>query len=82
MDTTRYEAFMSRVSQEIAERFLSQEDNIAERALFIDADIAEITQHIGLEATQRIYEQALNQQVSQKKTRDSKSSGIRPLNLT
>ena len=82
MDTTRYAAFMSRVSQEIAERFLSQEDNSSERALFIDADIAEMTQQIGFEATKRIYEQVLNQQVRQKKTRDSKSSGIRPLNLT
>ncbi len=68
MDVKNYEALISQVSQEIAERFLSLEGNIAQRAVFVDADIAEITRQIGLETTQHIYEKVLAQEVEQKKT--------------
>ena len=70
MDVKNYEAFISQISQEIAERFVSQEDNISQRALFIDADISELTRQIGLETTKRVYEKVLNQEVSQKKPKD------------
>lgn len=68
MDVKNYEELISSVSQELAERFLSLEDKIAPRALFVDADIAEITRQIGLQTTQHIYEKVLTQQVGQKKT--------------
>lgn len=67
MDVKYYEAFISHISQELAEKFLSQEDNIAQRAVFIDADIAELTRQIGLQTTQHICEQVVTQQVEQKK---------------
>jgi hypothetical protein len=69
MDVKNYEALISSVSQEIAENFLSLEENIPQRALFIDADIAEITRLIGLETTQQVYEKVLKRQVDQKKTK-------------
>ena len=69
MDVKNYEALISSISQEIAEKFLSLEENIPQRALFIDADIAEITRLIGLETTQHVYEKVLKQQVDQKKTK-------------
>jgi len=76
MDISKYEGFIRQVSQELAARFISQEDTSAERARFIDADIAELTRHIGLETTKGIYEQMITQQVSQKKrgTRDQAKS--------
>ena len=70
MDVKNYVALISQISQEIAERFVSQEDNISQRALFVDADISELTRQIGLETTKRVYEKVLNQQVSQKKLKD------------
>ena len=69
MDVKNYEELISSVSQEIAEKFLSLEENIPQRALFIDADITEITRLIGLETTQHVYEKVLKQQVDQKKRR-------------
>ncbi len=70
MDVKNYEAFISQISQEIAERFVSQEDNLSQRALFVDADISELTRQIGLETTKRVYEKVLNQEVRQKKPKD------------
>lgn len=67
MDVKNYEALISRVSQEIAEQFLSLEENIPQRAVFVDADISELTRQIGLETTRRVYEKVLNQEVRQKK---------------
>lgn len=67
MDVKNYEALISQISQEIAERFVSQEDNISKRALFVDAEISELTRQIGLETTKRVYEEVLNQEVRQKK---------------
>jgi len=70
MDVKNYEALISQISQEIAERFVSQEDNLSQRALFVDADISELTRQIGLETTKRVYEKVLNQEVRQKKPKD------------
>jgi len=67
MNIKNYEAFVSHASQELAEKFLSQEASIVQRALFIDADIAEITRQLGLQTAQHIYEQLLTEQVEQKK---------------
>ena len=78
MDISRYEGFIAQVSQELAGRFLAQEDRVAERARFIDADMAELTRHIGLETTKCIYEQVLTRHISQKNAKDSKSSAILP----
>lgn len=70
MDVKNYEELISQISQEIAERFVSQEDNLSQRALFVDADISELTRQIGLETTKRVYEKVLNQEVRQKKPKD------------
>jgi hypothetical protein len=67
MDVKNYEELISKVSQEIAEKFLSLEENLPQRALFVDADISALTRHIGLETTKRVYEKVLKQQVKQKK---------------
>jgi hypothetical protein len=67
MDVKNYETLISRVSQEIAEQFVSLEENLPQRALFVDADISELTRQIGLETTKRVYEKVLTQEVRQKK---------------
>lgn len=82
MDINQYEGFIAQVSQELAGRFLTQESPVAEHARFIDADIAELARHIGLETTKCIYEQMLTQHVNQKKAKDLKSSAEPPLSLT
>jgi ABC-type Fe3+-citrate transport system substrate-binding protein len=46
-----YQELIETVSHQIAQTFLDHESNITQRALLLDADIAEITRQIGLETT-------------------------------
>jgi uncharacterized protein YheU (UPF0270 family) len=74
VDKKYYQDLIQSISNQIAERFLTRETNLVQRATFLDADIAEITRQIGLETTQIIYEH-LVEQITFKKNgrfRDSK----------
>ena len=50
-----YRELIGRVSSQIADEFLSRENAPEKRALLLDADIAEITRQIGLEATEKVF---------------------------
>lgn len=56
MEST-YHEMIATVSTQVAKTFLSHEDNLAARATLLDADIAEITRQIGVEATRIVLEQ-------------------------
>jgi hypothetical protein len=58
-----YQELITTVSSQIAQLFLTKEANIAQRALLVDADIAEITRQIGLETTTRVLKQTCEQLV-------------------
>lgn len=52
-----YQDLITKVSQELSQKFLTREPNLVERARLFDADIAEITRQIGLETTTMVLEQ-------------------------
>lgn len=58
-----YQEIVSRVSTELTNELLAHETDLARRARFIDADIAEIMRHIGLETTQKLLEHVRDQEV-------------------
>jgi len=60
-----YQELMTTVSQQVAQTFLHHEDNLAARALLVDADIAEITRQIGLETTKIVVEHVRDDLVKQ-----------------
>ncbi len=63
-----YQEIISKAGEQISEKFLEKEDNIAARAVFLDADIAEITRQIGLETTKIIIRNASDRLVKKKQT--------------
>jgi hypothetical protein len=67
MNIECYQEIISIVSEQIAKAFLAKESNIAKRARFLDADVAEITRQVGLEATKKIYEESAKELVNKKK---------------
>lgn len=50
----KYQDSVMRVSSQIADEFSACENNLENRALPVDADIAEITRQIGSETTERV----------------------------
>lgn len=47
-----YQELIDNVSRQIAQIFFTHESHVTQRALLVDADIAEITRQIGLKTTQ------------------------------
>lgn len=62
-----YQELIDKVSQQIAQTFLEHETNVAHRALLVDADIAKLTQQIGLKTAQIVLEQSREQLVKKSK---------------
>ena len=58
-----YQELINNVSQQIAQTFLTHESNVTQRALLVDADIAEITRQIGLKTTQIVLEHSRDELV-------------------
>ena len=69
MDKKKYEEIIRGVSGQIACEFLKNESNLAQRALSVDADIAEITRQIGSETVKRIYEETVKQCTDKKNSK-------------
>lgn len=82
MDKKRYEEIIRGVSGQIAGEFLKKESNLAQRALSVDADIAEITRQIGSEAVRIIYEETVKQCTDKKNSRVSGYKEKNPYVLT
>ena len=61
MNKKQYESIIKAVSDELSEKIICEEQDLAKRAPLIDQDIAEIVREIGLETTKKVFE----------KTRDS-----------
>jgi hypothetical protein len=65
-----YQELITTVSEQIAQEFLDHEPNLAQRALLLDADIAEITRAIGLETTKIVLEHFRDQLVKKTNRKD------------
>lgn len=58
-----YQELIESVSHQIAQEFLTHESHVPQRALLLDADIAEITRQIGLATTKIVFEHSRDQLV-------------------
>ena len=65
-----YQDVISNVSNHIAGVFLSEETNLVDRALSLDADIAEIIRQIGSETTEIVLRDILEQCTYKKNRKD------------
>ena len=62
-----YEEIIAEVSDKLSEKIIGLENNLAKRATFIDKDIKEIVQEIGLLTTLKVLEDTRDKIVSKKK---------------
>jgi len=76
MDKRRYEQIIKAVSEELSEKIMCEEQDLAKRAPLVDQDVAEIVREIGLETTKRVLEKTRDKLVLKKtpRTGDSEES--------
>ncbi len=63
-----YQDIIAAVSATIAQSFLSNEESLPKRSIFLDADIAEILRQVGLKTTLIILEETLENCVKKKQS--------------
>lgn len=76
MNKKRYEQIIKAVSEELSEKIMCEEQDLAKRAPLIDQDVAEIVRDIGLETTKRVFEKTRDKLIVKKTpgTDDSEES--------
>lgn len=76
MNKKQYESIIKAVSEELSEKIICEEQDLAKRAPLIDQDIAEIVREIGLETTKKVFEKTRDKLVLKKTPRagDSEES--------
>lgn len=76
MDKRQYEQIIKAVSEELSEKIMCEEKDLAKRAPLVDQDVAEIVREIGLETTKRVLEKTRDKLVLKKtpRTGDSEES--------
>ena len=67
MEKGCYEEIITEVSNRLAEKILSEEKDVAEKAIFIDGDIAGIVREIDLQTVQKVLENTRDEIVAKKK---------------
>ncbi len=67
MEKGFYQEIIKEVSNRLAEKILKEEKDIAQKALFIDNDIAELVREIGLQTVQKVLENTVDEIVAKKK---------------
>ena len=70
MEKDCYQEIIAEVSKKLAQKFSSEEKDLALRATLIDQDIAEIVQDIGLQTTKRVLENTRDKIVVKKNQKD------------
>ena len=70
MEKDCYQEIIAEVSKKLAEKFISEEKNLAKRATLIDGDIADIIQEIGEKTTKRVLENTRDKIVVKKNKKD------------
>ena len=81
MDKKDYEKIIQAMSEELSERIVSEEQDLAKRARLIDQDVAEIVREVGLQTTKKVLEKTRDRLVLKKNSRDWKALEIQPLNI-
>ena len=70
MEKDCYQEIIAEVSKKLAQKFSSEEKDLALRATLIDQDVAEIVQDIGLQTTKRVLENTRDKIVVKKNQKD------------
>lgn len=70
MEKDCYQEIIAEVSKKLAEKFISEEKNLAKRATLIDGDIADIVQEIGKKTTKKVLENTRDKIVVKKNKKD------------
>jgi len=70
MEKDCYQEIIAEVSKKLAEKFISEEKNLAKRATLIDGDIADIVQEIGEKTTRKVLENTRDKIVVKKNKKD------------
>lgn len=70
MEKDCYQEIIAEVSKKLAQKFISEEKDLARRATLIDKDIAEIVQDIGLQTTKRVLENTRDKIIVKKSQKD------------
>lgn len=66
MEKGCYQEIITEVSNRLAEKIISKEKDLAQRAIFIDRDVAEIVQEIGLQTTKKVLKNTRDEIVDKK----------------
>ena len=66
MNKKRYAQIIKAVSEELSEKIMCEEQDLAKRAPLVDQDVAEIVREIGLETTKRVFEKTRDKLVVKK----------------
>ena len=70
MEKGCYQTIIEEVSDKISAKILTEENNLAEKARFIDMDISEIVREIGLQVTEKVLKNTRDNMVEKKRKMD------------
>ena len=73
MNKRQYESIIKAVSDELSEKIIHEEQDLAKRAPLIDQEVAEIVREIGLETTKKVFEKTRDKLVLKKTPRADNS---------
>ena len=66
MEKDCYKEIIEEVSKKLSKKFISEENNLAQRATLIDQDIAGIVQDIGLKTTENVLKNTRDEVIAKK----------------
>ena len=70
MEKDCYQEIIAEVSKKLAQKIISEETNLVQRATLIDQDIAGIVQNIGLETTKKVLKNTRDKVVAKKNDKE------------
>lgn len=70
MEKNAYQKIIDEVSKKLAGEILSKEENLAQRAINIDGDIASIIEDVGLKTCKQVIEESRDEIVKKNTTKD------------
>ena len=70
MEKDCYQEIIAEVSKKLAQKIISEEKNLVQRATLIDQDIAGIVQDIGLETTKKVLKNTRDKVIVKKNKKD------------
>jgi predicted DsbA family dithiol-disulfide isomerase len=67
MEKSCYQELITEISNKLTSKILSEEKDIAQRAVLIDQAIAELLREVGLETVQKVLENTRDEMVTKKR---------------